>query len=366
MIARGPRSPGRSRRRWRESRIAVAPAGPGRVVARAVIEPIAIRLRPRGPCVTNGEPPWVQPVGSGALASRRVRGPAGRRAAALPPGTAATVATSQRDEDDPCPHGCASFPLRGPRCKGERGRRCRPPCSSSHCLTSQPEIEMDRSSRRFWARPSSSWTRPWSTSRFPALSDDLGAGSPTSSGWSRHTCSPSFAAAGRRLLRRPVRAPPDLHPGVGPLRGTSILCAIAPRRGVLIGARALQGFAGALLVPGITGRPGGHLRGRGTRPGGRHLDGVDGNRHRDRPGGRRGAGRGDSPGAPSSWVNVPLILFTMWLAHRSVRESVNPDADRHIDWLGILLSAVGLGAAGLRADPAADARLGQPAWFTAG
>jgi MFS family permease len=43
------------------------------------------------------------------------------------------------------------------------------------------------------------------------------------------------------------------------------------------------------------------------------------------------------------WVNVPLIVVTMWLAHRSVRESVNPDADRHIDWLGILCSAVGLG-----------------------
>jgi hypothetical protein len=34
----------------------------------------------------------------------------------------------------------------------------------------------------------------------------------------------------------------------------------------------------------------------------------------------------------------------MWIAHRSVRESVNPDADRHIDYPGILFSAVGLGA----------------------
>src|SRR5215210_7358583 len=31
---------------------------------------------------------------------------------------------------------------------------------------------------------------------------------------------------------------------------TSILCAIAPTSAFLIGARALQGFAGALLVPG--------------------------------------------------------------------------------------------------------------------
>jgi len=27
-----------------------------------------------------------------------------------------------------------------------------------------------------------------------------------------------------------------------------------------------------------------------------------------------------------------------------VRESLNPDADRHLDWVGTLLSAVGLGA----------------------
>ena len=34
-------------------------------------------------------------------------------------------------------------------------------------------------------------------------------------------------------------------------------------------------------------------------------------------------------------VNVPLIVLTMWMAHRCVRETVDPEADRHIDWLGI-------------------------------
>src|SRR3954470_915548 len=38
--------------------------------------------------------------------------------------------------------------------------------------------------------------------------------------------------------------------GLGLFGVTSILCGIAPSSGVLIGSRALQGFAGALLVPG--------------------------------------------------------------------------------------------------------------------
>jgi MFS family permease len=43
------------------------------------------------------------------------------------------------------------------------------------------------------------------------------------------------------------------------------------------------------------------------------------------------------------WINIPLIVFTIWLTRAYVKESVDPDADRAIDWLGILLSAVGLG-----------------------
>src|SRR5205085_1664860 len=38
--------------------------------------------------------------------------------------------------------------------------------------------------------------------------------------------------------------------GLGLFGATSVLCGIAPSSGVLIAARALQGFAGALLVPG--------------------------------------------------------------------------------------------------------------------
>jgi EmrB/QacA subfamily drug resistance transporter len=131
--------------------------------------------------------------------------------------------------------------------------------------------------------------------------------------------------------------------GLGLFGVTSILCAIAPSSAVLIGARALQGFAGALLVPGslalIAAAFEGEERGRavGTWTAWTGIATVIGP-----------AGGGALVEAISwraiFWVNVPLILVTMWLAHRSVRESVNPDADRHIDWVGILLSAIGLGA----------------------
>lgn len=131
--------------------------------------------------------------------------------------------------------------------------------------------------------------------------------------------------------------------GLGLFGVTSVLCAIAPSSAVLIGARALQGFAGALLVPGslaiLAATFEGEERGRavGTWTAWTGIATVLGP-----------AGGGALVEAISwraiFWVNVPLIVFTMWLAHRSVRESVNPDADRHIDWVGILLSAVGLGA----------------------
>jgi EmrB/QacA subfamily drug resistance transporter len=130
--------------------------------------------------------------------------------------------------------------------------------------------------------------------------------------------------------------------GLGLFGITSILCAIAPSTGVLIGARALQGLAGALLVPGslaiLAATFEGAERGRavGTWTAWTGIATVIGP-----------AGGGALVEAISwraiFWVNVPLIVVTMWLAHRTVRESVNPDADRHIDWLGILCSAVGLG-----------------------
>ena len=130
--------------------------------------------------------------------------------------------------------------------------------------------------------------------------------------------------------------------GLGLFGVTSILCGIAPSSGVLIAARGLQGFAGALLVPGslaiLAATFEGAERGKavGTWTAWTGIATVIG------PAG------GGALIEAISWraiflVNVPLILVTMWIAHRCVRETIDSEADRHIDWLGIATSAVGLG-----------------------
>jgi EmrB/QacA subfamily drug resistance transporter len=123
---------------------------------------------------------------------------------------------------------------------------------------------------------------------------------------------------------------------------TSILCAIAPSSAFLIGARALQGFTGALLVPGslaiIAATFEGAERGKqvGTWTAWTGIATVIGP-----------AGGGVIVEAISwrgiFWINIPLVVFTVWLSRAYVKESLDPEADRSIDWLGILLSALGLG-----------------------
>ena len=123
---------------------------------------------------------------------------------------------------------------------------------------------------------------------------------------------------------------------------TSVLCGVAPNSEMLIGARALQGFAGALLVPGslaiLAAAFDGEERGRavGTWTAWTGIATVIG------PAG------GGALIEAWSWraiflINVPLILVTMWIAHRSVTESVDSEADQRIDGVGIALSAIGLG-----------------------
>ena len=123
---------------------------------------------------------------------------------------------------------------------------------------------------------------------------------------------------------------------------TSALCAIAPSTGMLIGARALQGVAGALLVPGslaiVASTFEGEARGKavGTWTAWTGIATVLGP-----------AGGGALIEALSwraiFWVNLPLIVFTIGLTLHSVRESRDPDAYMGIDWAGIALSAAGLG-----------------------
>jgi EmrB/QacA subfamily drug resistance transporter len=122
---------------------------------------------------------------------------------------------------------------------------------------------------------------------------------------------------------------------------TSALCAIAPTVEVLIGARALQGVAGALLVPGslaiVAATFEGPERGKavGTWTAWTGIATVIG------PAGG-GALIGLTSWRAIFWVNLPLIAATVMLTLHSVEESRDPDAFRGIDWGGIGLSAAGL------------------------
>jgi EmrB/QacA subfamily drug resistance transporter len=122
---------------------------------------------------------------------------------------------------------------------------------------------------------------------------------------------------------------------------TSALCAVAPTDESLIAFRALQGMAGALLVPGslaiVAATFEGEERGRavgiwtawtgiatviGPAGGGLLVDVI-------------------------SWraifaVNIPLVVVNLWLTRTAVAESRDPDAFMGIDYRGILLSAAGL------------------------
>jgi EmrB/QacA subfamily drug resistance transporter len=123
---------------------------------------------------------------------------------------------------------------------------------------------------------------------------------------------------------------------------TSALCAIAPTVEVLIAARALQGCAGALLVPGslaiLAATFEGEARGRAV--------GIW----------TAWAGMSTLFGPAVGgllieldwrwifWVNVPLLALTLWITRVAVAESSDPEACPGIDGAGIVLSAVGLGA----------------------
>ena len=120
----------------------------------------------------------------------------------------------------------------------------------------------------------------------------------------------------------------------------SILCAIAPTEEFLIGARALQGIAGAMLVPGslaiLAATFEGEARGRAIGlwtawSGISTLIGPVG-----------GGLLIELDWRLIFWVNIPLIAGTLLLTSRVVDESSDPEAVHGIDGVGILLSAAGL------------------------
>jgi EmrB/QacA subfamily drug resistance transporter len=122
----------------------------------------------------------------------------------------------------------------------------------------------------------------------------------------------------------------------------SALCALAPSIEILVAARALEGIGGALLTPGslamIEASFGEQDRGKAIGA----WSGFGGVATAIGPfiGGYLVAGPG------WRWVfliNLPVALLVIALAERHVPESRDPRAAPHLDVLGAVLGAVGLG-----------------------
>ena len=122
---------------------------------------------------------------------------------------------------------------------------------------------------------------------------------------------------------------------------TSVLCALAPSAELLVGARALQGLAGALLVPSslavITAvfPPGERGAAIGTWTAWAGIAMVIG------PLG------GGLLVDHASWrwifaINVPFVLATLAIVRAAVPESIDEESTHQVDYPGALLVALGL------------------------
>ncbi|HEX6312548.1 MAG TPA: DHA2 family efflux MFS transporter permease subunit [Acidimicrobiia bacterium] len=130
--------------------------------------------------------------------------------------------------------------------------------------------------------------------------------------------------------------------GLVAFTAASLLCGLAPNIGSLIGARALQGVGGALLVPGSLALISSSFReeDRGAAIGlWSGLTGVS-------------LALGPFLGGwlvdAVSWrlvflINVPLAAAAVWVAIRHVPESRDPDASGQPDFVGAAIATLGLG-----------------------
>ena len=129
--------------------------------------------------------------------------------------------------------------------------------------------------------------------------------------------------------------------GLAGFGATSVICALAPTAELLVAARALQGVAGALLVPSslavITATFPAEERGAaiGTWTAWAGMAMVIG------PLG------GGLLVDHATWrwifaINVPFVLATLALVRAAVLESVDEESSHRIDYLGALLVALGL------------------------
>jgi EmrB/QacA subfamily drug resistance transporter len=131
--------------------------------------------------------------------------------------------------------------------------------------------------------------------------------------------------------------------GVSGFGVASALCAVSPSIGVLVAARALQGIAGALLVPSslaviVNTFPASERGGAiGTWTAWGAIAGV------------LGPLAGGELLAIASWrwifvINVPLAAACVWLILAVIpRSAVRERGGRHVDYPGALLCALGLG-----------------------
>ena len=130
--------------------------------------------------------------------------------------------------------------------------------------------------------------------------------------------------------------------GVAGFGVASLACALAPTTEMLIAARALQGLAGALLVPSTlaiimaTFPVAERARAIGTWTAWAGISTVIGP-----------LGGGLLIDA-ASWrwiflINVPFVLVTLFLIARAIPHTGSARADARVDWLGGLLCALGLG-----------------------
>lgn len=130
--------------------------------------------------------------------------------------------------------------------------------------------------------------------------------------------------------------------GVAWFGAASLLCGFSPTIEVLIGARVLQGIGGALLTPGALAiLEASFVREDRSRAIGAWsgLGGI---------GGALGPFLGGWLVEVGSWrliffINVPLAALVMLVAGRHVPESRDSAAAAHIDVVGVVTGAVGLG-----------------------
>jgi EmrB/QacA subfamily drug resistance transporter len=129
--------------------------------------------------------------------------------------------------------------------------------------------------------------------------------------------------------------------GVGGFALASIMSALSPNIALLVGARAVQGMAAALMTPGSLAilqssfHPADRMRAIGVWTGTLGIAAASGP--------LAGGWLIGYSWRWVFWVNVPLCAAVLVLASRYVPESRNPVASRHFDATGVLLGALGLG-----------------------